>query len=103
MPGDGLTSAVPAGREVSQTMVEHAAESDPMEQRPVRVEIEVLSSGIVTLLRSPGCTEDDAMDMCQAVGGGEVRVRDLTPGATGEFWFTSDEQAKAQRRRAAAT
>jgi hypothetical protein len=52
---------------------------DPMEQRPIRCEIEVHHQGMVTLLRSPGCTVADALEMCRAVGGGGVRVQDVTP------------------------
>ncbi len=53
--------------------------TDPLPDQPVRCEIEVHPSDVITLLRSPGCTRNDVVDLCRAVGGGDVPVRDRTP------------------------
>ena len=53
---------------------------DPMEQRPIRCEIKLHHQRMVTVLRSPECTEEDVLEMCRAVGSGGVMVQDVTPG-----------------------
>ena len=54
--------------------------ADPMAGRPVRCVISVLPSGVITVLRSPGCLPVDVMDACRAIGSG-VQVEDVTGGA----------------------
>jgi len=78
-------------------VAQEAGSADPMADRPIRCEIEVLPSGDITLLRSPGCTCADAMDMCRAVGGGGVRVRDVTPSAAGDVWQLGGEHAESEQ------
>jgi len=52
--------------------------ADPIEGVPIQCLIEMAGDGTVTLLRSAGCTPDDAQDLCGLVVGGP-RVVDLTP------------------------
>jgi hypothetical protein len=52
--------------------------TDPLSDQPIGCELEVHPSGMITLLRSPGCTINDMVELCRAVGGGEVPVRDRT-------------------------
>jgi hypothetical protein len=60
------------------TVMYEANPTDPLSDQPIRCEIEVHPSGVITLLRSPGCTTNDVVDVCHAVGSGVVPVRDLT-------------------------
>jgi hypothetical protein len=53
--------------------------TDPLSDQPIRCEIDVHPSGMITILRSPGCTHNDLIDLCQAVSNGAVPVRDRTP------------------------
>ncbi len=79
------------GKGVDVTVVQMVGCADPMADRPVRCEIEVLPDGVVTVLRSPGCTEADAVDLCRAIATGDVRVRDLTPRANVEAFRIDGE------------
>ena len=54
------------------------AAGDPMQGRPIRCEIELDGAGVVTLLRSTGCTADDARDLCRLVGDADPAVLDRT-------------------------
>jgi hypothetical protein len=69
---------------------------DPIEQRSIRCEIEVHHQGMVTVLRSPGCTVEDVLEMCRTVGSGGVRVHDVTPGAIATLFPVRDERTKTQ-------
>jgi hypothetical protein len=66
--------------------------TDPLSDQPVRCEIEVHPSGMITLLRSPGCTPNDVMDLYRAVGGGAVPVRDLTPDTDEDISHLNEEE-----------
>jgi hypothetical protein len=57
--------------------VDDSAVSDRYWQ-PIRCEVEVHPSGVITVLRSSGCTPNDVVDVCRVVGGGEVPVHDRT-------------------------
>lgn len=62
------------------SMIEQARNPcDPMDGQPIRCEIEMDAAGQVTLMRSAGCTETDARELCVLVGAGDTRVRDRTP------------------------
>jgi hypothetical protein len=50
-------------------VIHEADPTDPISDMSIRCEIEVHASGIVTLMRSPSCTEEDAMDIFRAVSG----------------------------------
>jgi hypothetical protein len=46
---------------------------------------------MITLLRSSGCTANDVVDLCRAVGGGAVPMRDLTPDTAEDIGRVSEE------------
>lgn len=50
-----------------------------MDGQPIRLEIELDPYGVVTVVRSPGCTADDMHDLCSLVAAGQINVHDLTP------------------------
>jgi hypothetical protein len=65
--------------------------TDPLSDQPIRCEIELHPSGMIMLLRSPGCTQDDLVDLCRAVSGGDVPVRDITADTAADIGRGSEE------------
>ncbi len=72
-------------------IIHEANPTDPLSDQPIRCQIEVHPSGMITVLRSPGCTHNDLMDLCQAVSDGAVPVHDLTPGTTDDIGRISED------------
>ena len=61
-------------------MVAHGTNvTDPMEDRSIHCELAVLPSGLITVLRSPGCTHADVVDICLVISHGAMKIHDITP------------------------
>lgn len=74
------TGATPEQGHGTQAPNEKAGDAiDPMEDQPIRCELEMDAFGLIRLTRGPGCTLLDALDLCVHMISGGYRVLDVTP------------------------